>query len=372
MNIGIDASRTNKKAMTGTEWYSYHVIEHILKNDKDNHFTLYFRDKENQSFYESKNTKIRNIPWLGRHFWTQGGLSLEMLLHKPDLLFVPAHVLPFFAPASVTTCHDVGFKRYPELYTLRERLYHGYSMWKSLKEAAAIITISEFSKKEIIDLYGADESKVYVVYNGYDSNIYNESKDDAGIERTKEQYNIEGEYIYAIGRKETKKNICGLIDIFSELKTNEEHKDLKLVIVGSAGFGYEQIKNKMNTSKWKEHIIETGWISSQDAVHLLKGSRALVFPSYYEGFGLPLIEAMACGIPVVSSNRASLPEIAGDAALLCDPDQHAIFAEHIHKVLSDMSVRSVLIQRGHERARDFSWDTCGQQTLDIIHKVLNQ
>ncbi len=371
MNIGIDASRANKKNMTGTEWYSYYVIKYLIASDTSNHYTLYFRENNpSDLFTPVSHVTARHIQWPLPFFWTQGAFSLEMLIRKPDVLFIPAHVIPFVTPSVVvTTCHDIGFERYPELYSKRELRYHRYAMKKAIQRARKIITVSEFSKQEIQNVYGVDGASIEVIYHGYDSDVYNADRNDTQLLETQKKYEIDSPYLVYIGRKEKKKNTAGLIEIFQRLKRKSVYRDLKLVLIGGEGAGYAEVRKKIDAYDLSDDVIELGWLPQRDAVSLLKSAACFVFPSYYEGFGMPVLEAFASGVPVVCSNRASLPEVADNAAILVDPDNHAAFADAIDSVLGHERIRIDLKQAGFERAKYFSWERCAQQTLFVLTRA---
>ncbi|MDD5043406.1 MAG: glycosyltransferase family 1 protein [Patescibacteria group bacterium] len=369
MLIGIDASRANKKEKTGTEWYSYYLIQEFKKlNSEGDQFILYSK--------EALCDGLENLPpnWRSkiltsslRRFWTQWRLSWEMIKDKPDILFVPAHTIPLIHPKrTVTTLHDIGFERFPEIYNFQELAYHRFSARFAIKHAKRVITVSNFSKQEMIDIYGADPEKISVVYNGYNSDLYKKlPKEEASS--ILEKYNISQPYFLFLGRLEEKKNVAGLIRAFNLLMRDERFGDYKLVLVGRSGyFGYQKIKDEIFHSPVKDKILELGWVEEQDLPAFYNGATAFIFPSFYEGFGIPITEAMACGTPVVCSNRAALPEIAGGAGILIEPENFEEFGRKMGEVVNDENLRRTLIEKGLERAKLFSWKKCAEETMKIL------
>ncbi len=368
MLIGIDASRANKKQRTGTEWYSFHLINHLLDLDPKNTYHLYTQGHLNEDFtYKNlhSNVVVKPLYWPPKRLWTQFRLSYEIRTHQPDVLFVPAHTLPICHPNNtITTCHDVGFERFPEVYSFKERAYHQFSMRYALKQARKIITVSNFSKKEILSFYKIKEDKIHVIPISYDESFYKPIENPEKIRKVLDQYKIKKPYIYYIGRLERKKNIARLVACFKQLKKNF-HIEHHLVLVGSPGTGYSEIKKQIQ-GEFENSIIELGWVDQKDLVYLMNGADLFVFPSLYEGFGIPLLEAFACKTPVVASSHGSIPEIAGEAAYFFDPYNIQEMAETIEQTLKYSYLRNQMIEKGKQRISQYSWKKCAQQTLALL------
>jgi len=424
MIIGIDASRANKKIKSGTEYYSYYLIRNLAKIDSKNQYILYTNeplqcglldltteddtrcscpkpefDKEGyqiiKSPYNNFSGKVLKWPW--HHFWTIGRLSLEMIFNKPDILFVPAHSLPLVVPPkTVNTIHDIAFEREEKVYdseavnkksgkkmklvnflvyffTLRKykssHLDHlRWSTRKAIKKAKKIITVSNFTKKEIIDIYQLNDkykNKIEVVYNGFNNKLYKEKKDEDKISETLSKHNIEKPYILYVGRLEKKKNTPALIEAFA--KSQARRRDgLKLVILGFGSFGSDEVNYIINDLELEEDVIMPGWVDEQDMPYIYNGSEAFIFPSKHEGFGIPVIQSMNCGVPVACSDIPVLREVAQDAAWFFCPHNYNSIKEAIDKIFYDRDLRKKLKERGIKRAKYFNWEKCARDTLQVL------
>ena len=433
MLIGIDASRANREKKSDTEWYSYYLIKELAKLDKTNRYVLYtdaplireladLTAKGNQpakpdykiEFDDDGFQKIRSphnnfrakvLRWPFKYLWTQGRLSLEMIFFRPEVLFVPSHTLPLIHPRkSIITIHDVGFRRDQRLYeklrmgpadwkqrTLLDffvRLFtHGrfgansedYNIWSTifgLRHAKRVITVSHFSKKEIIEVFGAErslrgklEKKINVVYNGYDEKICLDSADAATKQATLYKYGIETPFILYVGPLERKKNLTALLEAFALMLERNKNIPHKLVLAGNASFGYDQIKYMINQYNLDERVRKTGWIEEMDLPLIYNAADSFVFPSLYEGFGIPLLHAMACGVPVAASNATSIPEVAGDAAIYFDPTDVNSISRSLELVCTDMALRKRLVEKGQKRVVNFGWDISARQTLQLINQL---
>jgi glycosyltransferase involved in cell wall biosynthesis len=368
MLIGIDASRAIKQHKTGVEWYAYHVIEDLVKIDTANQFVLYC-DKTPDAWLkkigERPNVKIKRLGWPLKYFWTQGRLSLEMLLRAPDILFISASAMPVIHPENtVVAIHDVGFMAYPQSYGHWQRWYQKFSTRFTVKYAAKIITISEFSQREIIKYFKADERKISVTYLGYDKERFNGDVETRHASSLRKKYDITPPYFLFVGRLEHKKNILGLIKAFSLLS-----HEVQLVLAGSPGYGWLEAEKIIKEKNLQSDIVVTGYVPEADLPALYRGATALVFPSFYEGFGLPILEAFASGTPVICSNAASLPEVAGAAALYVEPNNIKALADAMTQVLTHETLRRELTYKGREQVERFLWEKCGRELAEVFTEM---
>jgi len=372
--IAIEAARPNRRQKTGTEWYGYHVIQQMKKiaDPREDRFILYSNSPLHSGLEKmpNKSWREKELGWLLPRFWTQGRLSFEMLINPPDVLYVPAHAMPIIHPKkTVVTLHDVGFERFPELYSKPDLWYHRWSAKYVISQAAKIITVSHFSKNELIELYAAPAEKIHVTHLGFDSDRYKAIDNQDKIDRVLEKYNIKKPYIFYIGRLEKKKNIPLLVEAFGRYKRQNKPDEHRLVLVGRPGFEYEKIKESVKRYDLADWVIEPGWVPEEDIPYLYNGATCFAFPSRYEGFGIPLLEAMATETPILASRAASIPEVAGDAALYFQTDDIESLVANLRAILRDEVLRDQLRKNGRKRARAFSWEKTAKNTLDILKSV---
>jgi len=372
MLIGIDASRANKPNKTGVEWYAHHLIQQLktLTVNDQNTWVLYANDvlkggleKLPENWYEVR------AHWPLVKGWTQVRLSWEMWRRPTDVLFVPAHVLPRVTPKkSVVTVHDIGFHRFPQLYKNRDRQFQEWSTKDIAKRAAREVTVSEFSGREISECYGIPAERIAITYNGVDHDVFRPIGDRQAVAERLQRYRLGNQFFIAIGRLEAKKNIANLIKAFTLFKTRRGSGDpYKLVLVGNPGFGFEDIKKALEQSSVRQDIVQLGYVPEGDMPYLLNAAEGLIHPSWYEGFGIPPVEAMACGCPVLSSNAASLPEIIGpEAAVFFPPGEIDLMANALAKVADDAALKQRLKMAGVARAARYTWRRTAEQTLPVL------
>ncbi len=360
MLVGIDASRATSPQRTGTENYSLHLIRHLLAF-KDQRYRLYFNAAPPPGLFpQSDNWEARVIPF--PRLWTHLRLSWEMVRRPPNLLFVPAHVIPLIHPRSVVTVHDLGYLYHPGAHRAWDRLYLDLSTRFNASVASQIIADSEATKNDLVQKYHLSEERITVVYPGCNLEPV---IDETGWERVRERYHLPDKYILHLGTLHPRKNILRLLEAFQSLV--RDFPDLHLVLAGKRGWLYEEILYKAEGLGGRVHF--PGYIASEDLPALMRGARLFILPSLYEGFGFPILEAMAAGTPVVCSNASALPEVAGDAALLVDPHDVEAMRETTRRVLEDEALRAELVERGLERAKIFSWERCARETLSVLKKV---
>ncbi len=371
MLIGIDATRANKAVKTGVEWYAWHVIQELKKltQGNGNSWILYSNkiltnglEVLPDNWYEVR------IKWPLFFGWTQCRLSYEIHRRPPDVLWMPGSTLPRVIPKqTVVTMHDIGYHRLPKLYPRRQVQIHERAMKEIAKKAARIITVSEFSAREIAEAYGVDPKKIAITYNGIDHDTYRPIKDFEAILNRLRRYQIPQPFFAAIGRQEAKKNLATLIKSFTAFKTRRGVGDPhRLVLIGARGHGYDEIKKEIENSTVKSEIMELGYIPESDMPYILNAAEALIHPSWYEGFGIPPIEAMACGCPVLSSNAASLPEICGEAALYFAPGEPEELTAAMSRLTDESGLKEKLRLAGISRAARYTWQATTEKTLPVL------
>ncbi len=370
--IGIDASRANVSVRTGIEWYAYNVIQELKAVVPPTvRVALYSREPLRDGLEDlPSHWESRVLRWPPRYLWTQARLSWEMLVRRPDLLFVPAHVIPMLLPRrTVTTVHDVAFMAEPQAYGDGGRAYLRFATAQAVRRAE-LLTVSEFSKKEIIGRFNASAECIAVTPLGYDAGLYRPVPRDEAARRAA-TYEVHDPYFLFVGRLERKKNLAGLLRAFHEFKEKRGPGDrTALVLVGKRGRGFAEAMGAIKDCEAEGFVHELGYVPQEDMPYLYAGATAFVFPSWYEGFGLPVIEAFACGAPVIASATASLPEIAEEAALYVDPANSASIADAMCRLADDADLRGRLIEEGLLRATRFSWRRTAELTWKTLDRTL--
>ncbi len=367
MIIGIDASRAFLKKRTGIEEYSYQVIKHLRAELSGQTVFLYVRAKKVWrgwrfvselpiiDFPLPENWSVKAL-WAPR-FWTQIRLSLEMLLHPPDVLFIPAHTVPLIHPKrTVVTIHGLEYEFCPEAYSWYERWYMRLSIRCSCRWAEMVVCVSENTRSDVIRLYRVPEERTRVIYEGYSTEVSSLKS---------QTYNQVLPYILFIGRLEERKNILRIIEAFEILKEKYQIPH-ELVLVGKPGYGYEKIRSKIQNLQSNIRIHELGYVSESEKWQLLQGADVFVFPTLYEGFGIPVLEAQSVGIPVVTSNVSSLPEIAGEGAIFVDPLSAERIAEGVWLILSDADRRNAIIAKATQNVSRFEWASCARELARLF------
>ncbi len=365
IRIGIDASRTISTAPTGTEGYSYHLIRTLLpKLRKRYAVTLYFRQAPHIEDFPG--VALRVIPF--PHLWTHIRLSWEMLINAPDLLFVPAHVLPFMHPRrSLVTVHDLGFRYFPRAHPAKQRLYLNLSTRWNVHMATHVLADSYATRDAIIKVYHIPSAKITVAYPGYDRDLSHQDN-PALLSAVKARYGIRGDYVLHIGRIQPRKNLHRLVSAFTKLLVL--HPQLQLVLAGPIGWLAQPIREYVQQLAVDKHILFPGYVAKEDKAALISGARVFAYPSLYEGFGFPALEAQACGTPLLTSTTSSLPEVAGNGAVFVDPEDENAIVVGLRQLLEDDSVRQNCIAQGYQNLQRFSWDTTAQTVLQVIENTL--
>lgn len=363
MRIGIEAERANVAHPTGVERYASELIKNIAKLDQENEYILYFRTQPQEWFTKlPSNFKLRVIYF--PKLWTQIRLTLELLLHPVDLFFMPIQALPFLHPKnSIITVHDLAYEIYPKAFTpfmlFYLKLTSRWGVWRAKK----IITVSDSTKNDVVRIYNADPNKITTAHLGLD-----ESFKPVPYDRTQPVLDTYGlsykKYIFFVGTLQPRKNLEKLVDAYLKLK-NDYHIEEKLVISGGKGWSWQPIMDKINSAR-KDGVLYIEYAPFEHLKSLYSGATTLVLPALYEGFGLPPLEAMACGTPPSVSNISSLPEVVGDAGVYFDPSSVDSIAEGLMKILGDKQLQEELSKKGLERAKQFTWDKTAQTILNVF------
>lgn len=371
MLIGIDASRAVIAQRTGTEVYSLHLIRSLIKLDAAHRFRLYFNARPPERLFPVRpGDEQRVIPF--PRLWTHLRLSAEVLVHPPDVLFVPAHVLPLIHPRrSVVTIHDLGHRYHPETHTVSQLRYLEWSTRFHVRTAAHLLTDSQATRDDLARLYGADPARMTVAYLGVDPALARVD-DPATVAAVKARCGISGPYLLYVGTLQPRKNLVRLIEAFVRLIARDESgvtADLQLVLVGKRGWMDEPIQSRARELGIEGRVVLPGYVPQADLPALYSGAAVFCMPSLYEGFCMPVLEAMACGVPVACSRTSSLPEVVQDAAIMFEPEDVEGMAAAMGALLADEPLRIHLVTRGTERVKNFSWRRCAWQVLDVLEQV---
>jgi glycosyltransferase involved in cell wall biosynthesis len=368
MVIGIDGNEANVDRRVGIGEYAFELIKEFQKlKGNGTRFVIYL--KKPPMHHMPPPTSTFSYKVIGpKKLWTQFGLPVNLYLGKrPDVFFTPSHYAPRFSPIpTAISVMDMSFIFYPELF-LKKDLYQLTNWTKySVIAASAVFTISNSSKDDIIKTYGIDSKKVHVTYPGI--KIQNSKVKAKNMEELRKKFGIKKEYILFVGTLQPRKNIERLVEAFSLLK-GQETNILQLLIVGKRGWQYEEILRSPKKYGVEDKVKFLDFVEDNDLSLLYKNAVCFVLPSLYEGFGLPVLEAMKNGCPVLTSNVSSLPEAGGDAALYFDPNSAEDIARQIEKVIKDESLRASMVEKGKAQARKFSWEKTAAKTLKVLESL---
>lgn len=374
MKIWIDGYEANVLQRLGSGEVAFELLKQFEKVDRKNSYTVLVPSTPLHDLPQEREGFVYKI-LKPKKFWTR--ITLPWALYtaekRPDLIFSPTHYIPRFSPVKrVVTIFDLAYLHFPEMFLAKD-LWQLKNWTKySVENADHIITISAATKKDLIDFYKVDKAKITVAYPGFDSELYNIKRDEAAIKTSQGKYQIKGDYIIYIGTLQPRKNLNRLIEAFRQIN------NLKLVIVGKIiGLGRkawmnQEILEAPGNLGIEDKIIFTDYVSTEDKANLIKGAKALILPSLYEGFGIPVLEAMACGVPAIVSNVSSLPEIVRDAGLLIDPYSVEQIEQAIRTITTDKKLHARLSKLSLKRAEKFSWEKMARTVIKVFEGMINK
>jgi glycosyltransferase involved in cell wall biosynthesis len=368
VRIAIDARKLRDYGI-GT--YIRNLLRQLSRIDQTTDYVVLCRD-EDATFASELGENFRPVPDNAPSYSIREQLSvpLDLRRERVDLFHAPHYVLPPLTPCrSVVTIHDCIHLRFPQY--LPSRLGYAYartSLWVAANRSARILTVSDASKRDILEFFNVPESKISVIYNAIDER-FNEEPPADEVMRVRERYQLNDPFILYAGNIKPHKNLERLIEAFHLIRKGEL-EFVKLLIIGDEISKYAALRRTVHRYKLHKHVRFFGFVPDATLAILYRLARAFVFPSLYEGFGLPPLEAMASGTPVITSNVSSLPEVAGDAAMLIDPYQPDAIAGAIRRVMLDDRLRDDMRERGLARAREFSWGRSVRRVKEIYDEVL--
>ncbi|TSC66696.1 MAG: Uncharacterized protein CEO21_99, partial [Microgenomates group bacterium Gr01-1014_80] len=369
----------------------------LAKIDRENQYIIYVRSSLQGETLRSGlgNFQFKAIKW--PRLWTQVGLAGQTFKDKPDVLFIPAHTSPLIHKPglkTVVTVHDLGSEYLPKMHQLKQRLYLKWITHYQLKSATKLIAVSKATKEDLIKKVKIDTQKIEVVYEGYDKDLFKPVKGDVLVNTLKQFNLVPGEYFLFVGTVQPRKNLARLIEAFahyssnavrskrikvlarlaeSAKRANRSNNNIQLVIVGSKGWLSEPIYQLPKKLGIEDKVKFLGRVEDKDLPALYSGAIALTFPSLFEGFGLPILEAQASGCPVLTSNISSMPEVAGKGALYVNPNSTESIIEGIRRISlpagKASGIRGKLIKAGFENIKRFSWEKCARETLEVLKNI---
>ena len=388
IRIGVDIRNLLTGRLSGVGQYTIQTLRHLLRIDKVNTYVLFYnsyRDLDERfeqlvkdyPFLRSSNVEVKKSRWI----------NFPLLIHalyKPlnwpkadfacgglDVMFMPSpQMLPLSRKcAKVTTFHDLIFLIYPKYFTYSSRLWQWQMNYPyEARTSDIVIAVSEATKKDILRFTRARADRIRTIPEGVGEEYFAVPPPELLL-AVKAKFNLPDKYLFFVGNIEPRKNLSTVIRALYELKLSSSDT-IKLVLAGGKSWLADDLYQAIDELGLKDDVIFTGWVTEQEKIAMLHNAEALVFPSYYEGFGLMILEAFACRCPVICSNVSSLPEVAGDAALLVEPQDYKGLARHIQSLLENRELRRTLVAKGYERARYFSWERSAKRTLDAIYEAV--
>lgn len=373
MNIAINTRFLLKDRLEGIGWFTHETMKRITRNHPEHRFYFFFDRKFPDEFIFSENIQPLILHPQSRHpvlwyWWFEYSVPKALRKVKADLFISTDGFLSLKTDVkTLLVIHDIAFDHFPDHvgFTTRKYLHHYSPLFA--KRADRIATVSEFSKQDIIKTYGIAPEKIDVVYNGAKENYKPHSASE--IKSVLEKFGLSNPYFIYAGAIQPRKNVANLLLAFEEFKKKKPGK-IQLVIAGRKAWQFEDVMQTHQRMQFKDDVKFTGHLSTDELSKLISGAHAMVYVSRFEGFGIPLIEAMNCGTPVITSNVSSMPEVAGDAALLVDPDSVNEIAKAMGKISGNESLRKNLIAKGNLQKQKFSWDKTADLLWQSTEKVL--
>jgi glycosyltransferase involved in cell wall biosynthesis len=367
MRIGIDAHALGSRS-SGNETYFEQLIQHLAKTATNGiRYVVYYTHPSGaRRVPSSEKLQLKRIRPATPFWRIPVGFPLEFRKEKLDV-FHAQHVIPPFCKCkTVTTIPDIAYEHFPELFSRFETLWLKVLIRRSAERADHIITVSDYSKNDIAKTYDIDPRKITVTYEGAGDQYFPSDKEKCR-EQIAAKYGVTGPFLLYVGRLQERKNLPRLLSAYARLR--KEGVDEKLVLVGKKDWMFGNIHAQVESLGLATSVIFAGYVPSSDLPAFYNAAEAFVFPSIFEGFGLPVIEAMACGLPVLTSFGSSLEEIAGDAAVLVDPLSEESIAKGLGKLLGDLHLRARLGRAGLVRSASFSFKKAAEQTIEVYKMV---
>ncbi|HMT28487.1 MAG TPA: glycosyltransferase family 1 protein [Bacteroidia bacterium] len=374
MRIAVNTRLLLPNKLDGIGWFTYHTLNRITTQLPEIEFIFFFDRPWSEEFVFSKNvTPVALFPQARHPFlyylWFEVAIPKALKKYKADLFLSPDGYLSLSTEVpQVGVMHDLNFEHYPADLPFLTRKYYQHYFPKFARKAKRLATVSEFSKDDIVNCYRIDPSKIDVVYNGV--NEMYAPVDDVIKDRVRLKFTNGCPYFIFVGMLHKRKNIANLLRAYDEFRKSE-NSDIKLLIVGHRKWWSDDMENAYNGMQYKNDVVFVGRQPIQDLIQLVASADVMLYVSTFEGFGVPIIEAMRCEVPVITSNVTAMAEVSGDAALLVDPFSITSISSAMIRVHRDGELRNTLIAKGKERSRIFSWDKSASLLWDCIEKALH-
>jgi len=371
VHIAIDAHSVGT-GLAGNETYAANLVEALAEVGAEHLYTVYVTREEARARFAGRWPHVRvrrTLPHtpLVRIPFT---LSAELRRRPVDLLHVQYTAPPFPPCPVVTTVHDLSFEHLPETFKRRSRMQLRLTVRRTTRLAAHVVAPSEYTRQDLVRTYGLDPARVSVVPLAAAPH-FRPVEEKAELERVKRRYGITGEYVLAVGSIQPRKNLARLVRAYSDLRRARGRSNLpQLVLAGKRAWLYGETLGAIEAGGVSDSVVLTGYVREGDLPALYSGALCFVYPSFFEGFGLPPLEAMSCGAPVVAGDMTSLPEVVGDAGLLVNPLDEGELAQAVGRLIDDPGLRAELRGRGLSRARLFDWRETARMTLQVYRRVL--
>lgn len=373
MRIGVNTRLLLKGKLEGIGWFTYQTLERMVHQHPEHDFFFFFDRPYDESFVFSTNVTPIVVPPQARHpilftLWFDWTLPYVLRKYKIDVFLSPDGYCSL--RTSVPTClviHDLAFEHYPKHFKLSHKHYWKYFQPRFANKAKRIVTVSQYSKQDIISHYGIDADKIDVACNGAHDAYHPLRWDDK--EAVKKKYADGCEYFVFAGALHPRKNIVNLLKAFVAFK-KMQRSDMKLVIVGRLAWKYDEVLEMKESMPYKDDVKWVGYMDVDELSQVTGGAYAMVYPSFFEGFGIPILEALKCDVPAIVSHTSSMPEVAGDAGLLVDPNNVADIAAKMEQLYKDEHLRAKLIAAAPAQVKKFTWEKAADVLWENIVKCL--
>ena len=367
MKIAVNTRFLIKNKLEGIGIYTHEILKKLVHLMPQHTFYFLFDRAYSNEFIFADNVVPIVVSPPARHpmlwyWWFEKSIPKVLHQHKIDLFFSPDGFCSLHTNVpQLLTIHDIGFEQYPEHTPNLVNRFYRYFTPKYCDKAQKIITVSEFTKQEIIKYYNTNADKIEVVYNAFDNNQFEIKMED--------KFSSDVPYFVFVGAVHPRKNVIGLLKAFEFYKRTYASKH-KLVIIGRNAWQNKSLENFIAQMNYKDDLYWIEKCNRNELIHTVKNATALVYPSLYEGFGIPLIEAMSLGVPVIASNVSSIPEIVGNAGILAAPDNTTEIAQAMQTITTNTNLRDEYIEKGKLRARDFNWENSAKKIASILEAML--